>query len=117
MLSMSRAGFSQPDRVIIIDDDPVHAAVIEQGLVSATRTVTVFPQSVGQLDQVLLDADVVVLVIKSPFIWRAELVRLHGLVRGLARPPELLCLLRWRSRGPEDRLYGDRYDARVLHER
>ncbi len=79
--------------------------------------VRVVPHGAGQLEAALLDADLVILAIKSPFLWKAELVRLHGVVRGLARPPELLCLLRWRSRGPEDRLYGDQYDARVLHER
>jgi DNA-binding response OmpR family regulator len=105
------------EQVLIIDSDPIHAADLKEALEAAEYRVSVHRDhqtAIGVVKAQLVNT--VVVVPRSPAWWRSDLKLLCNALSGSERMPTILCLLRWPSKGPDDRLYGDQLSVKVLHE-
>lgn len=106
------------DRVLIVDPDPAHAENLQEALVAAGCKASVHPDQRNAIEEITAQsADIVVIVPRSRSWWKQDLKHLRDTLSKLDNQPEMLCLLRWDSEGPADRLYGDQLNVRVLHER
>jgi hypothetical protein len=106
------------DSVVIFDSDPVHAENLKEALVAAGCQVSVHPNQRNAAEAVAVQTvDAVVIVYESRSWWMRDLKRLRDAFTNLDTIPEVVCLLRWPSQGPADRLYGDQLNVRVIHER
>lgn len=105
------------DRVVVVDSDSEHALVLKAHLedagclVEICSNVRLAPVITGRQD-----THVAVLVHQSPTWWRTDLRSFCDAVARLDRPPAVICLLRWPSQGPSDRLYGDELKVTMFHE-
>lgn len=105
-------------RVLIVDSDPVHGAEIEDALHSVNCKVFVCSALETALQTVRVEQiDLVVVVPNSPAHWRKRAESFSEAVRQLEEPPQIVFVLRCPYMGPADRLYGDRLNIKVLHER
>jgi len=113
LITMERA----MDRVLIVDPDPVHAQNLKEALEAAGCKVSVHPGQRNAVESVATQRiDAVVIVPRSRSWWMQDLKHLRDALTDLDNPPEIFCLLRWPSKGPADRLYGDQLNVRVMHE-
>jgi hypothetical protein len=106
------------DDVVIVDSDPAHAENLKDALEAAGCKVSLYSYQRNVVDAVAVQyVDAVVIVPRSRSWWMHDLKHLRDALINLDGLPEILCLLRWHSEGPADRLYGDQLNVRVLHER
>ena len=115
MLAMD--SFLLIDHIVIIDDDPIHAAELRASLASATRIISL----VSTIDEISgeqpLNIQIVILVTRSSWTWKQDLGQVRSVTCKCEERPIILCLLRWLSHGPAERLFGDRVNAKVIHEK
>jgi CheY-like chemotaxis protein len=105
------------EQVLIIDSDPIHAANLKEALEAAECRVSVHRDQRAAIDALKEQrVNTVVVVPRSPAWWRSDLNLFCNALSGSKRMPDILCLLRWPSKGPDDRLYGDQLSVQVLHE-
>jgi CheY-like chemotaxis protein len=106
------------ESVVVVDPDLVHAENLKEALVAAGCKVSVHPDPRNAVEALAAEeVDALVIVPRSRSWWMQDLKNLRDALTRLDNLPEILCLLRWPSEGPTDRLYGDQLDVRVLHER
>lgn len=106
------------DQVCIVDSDALHAADLQCSLKSAGYEVTVYADTKDGMEIIKENRpDLVVVVPRSPVALDKALSSLSAAVTHLERRPEILFLLRWKPRGPAERLLGDRWNVQVLYER
>lgn len=106
------------ERVLIIDPDAMHAAELQDGMEAIGYDTTTFPDmrnALGAIKEGCLD--LIVVVPRSSLSLPDALTSVGSALKDLVRPPEILFLLRWKPRGPAERLLGDRWSVQVLYER
>lgn len=105
------------EQVFIVDSDAVHAAELQRALESVGCEVAVYGDAKNDLEMIRsVCPELVVVVPRSPMRLGDALASVHSAVKHLESRPELLFVLRWRPRGPAERLLGDRWNAQVLYE-
>jgi CheY-like chemotaxis protein len=106
------------EQVMIVDPDPIHAAGLKEALEAADYLVSVHHDHRTAMQAVIPQGNsTVVFVSSSPSWWRNDLKALCESVANTKHAIDVVCLLRWPSIGPADRLFGDQFNVRVLHER
>jgi len=105
------------EHVLIVDPDAIHSAGMEDALEAADYLVSVH-RDYRTIMQALIPEGIstVVFVSSSPSRWRNDLKALCGSMADAKRAIDVLCLLRWPSVGPGDRLFGEQLNVRVIHE-
>ena len=105
-------------RVIIVDPDAVHAAELQLCLETFGYEVAVCANEKNGLAIIKENVpDLVVMVPRSPLTFGDALSSVSSAFKDWERRPELVFLLRWKRRGPAERLLGDRWNVQVLYER
>jgi hypothetical protein len=106
------------DQVLIIDSDPIHAAELEDALLAVNFRVFVSIEELPTAIEANLAVGINLVVFVPHFAagWRNDLELICRATRSLVRQPAILCVLRWPSNGPSDRIFGDLLNVRVLHE-
>lgn len=106
------------EQVLIVDPDPIHAIALKEALEAANYFVSVHCNHRTATDAALSQGiSAVVFVSSSPSWWRNDLKDFCESVANTKHAIDVVCLLRWPSIGPTDRLFGDELNVRVLHER
>jgi CheY-like chemotaxis protein len=105
------------EQVLIIDSDLIHAADLKEALEATECHVSVHSDQRTAIEALKTQrVNTVVVVPRSQAWWRSDLRLFCNAMFGSGRMPEVLCLLRWPSKGPDDRLYGEQLSVKVLHE-
>jgi DNA-binding response OmpR family regulator len=105
-------------RILVIDSDATHASELQRALESISCNVTVCGDSTRAFGMIgRHHPDLVVVVPRSPMELADALASVRSVVRHSERRPEFLFVLRWTSRGPAERLLGDRWNVQVIYER
>lgn len=105
------------DQVLIIDSDPIHASNLKEALEAAECRVSVHRDQRTAIEALNTQrVNAVVVVPRSPTWWRSDLKLFCRAMSDSEQMPEIFCLLRWPSKGPDDRLYGDQLSVKVLHD-
>lgn len=105
------------EQVLIVDPDHNHATGLKEALEAADCRVSVHHDYRTAMQAVIpQEISTVVFVSSSPSWWRNDLKALCESVANTKHAMDVVCLLRWPSIGPADRLFGDELNVRVLHE-
>lgn len=105
------------EHVLIVDPDPIHATALKDALEAANYFVSVHRDRRTAMQAVASQGiSAVVFVSSSPSWWRDDLKAFCESVANAKHAMDVVCLLRWLSIGPTDRLFGDELNVRVLHE-
>jgi DNA-binding response OmpR family regulator len=105
------------EKVLIVDPDPIHAIALKEALEAANYFVSVHHDHRTAMHAVVSQGiRAIVLVSSSPSWWRNDLKTFCESVANIKHAMDVVCLLRWPSIGPTDRLFGDELNVRVLHE-
>jgi hypothetical protein len=105
------------EQVLIVDPDPIHATALKEALEAAGYFVPVHCDYRTAVQAgVSQSISAVVFVSSSPSWWRNDLKALCESVANGKHAMDVVCLLRWPSISPTDRLFGDELNVRVLHE-
>ena len=105
------------EQVLIVDPDPIHAIALKEALEAANYFVSVHRNhQTATHAAVSQSISAVVFVSSSPSWWRNDLKAFCASVANTKHAMDIVCLLRWPSIGPTDRLFGDELNVRVLHE-
>jgi DNA-binding response OmpR family regulator len=105
------------EQVLIVDPDPVHAIALKESLEAANYFVSVHRDHRTAMQAVGSQGiSTVVFVSSSPSWWRNDLKAFCESAANTKQAMDVICLLRWPSIGPTDRLFGDELNVRVLHE-
>lgn len=105
------------EEILIVDPDPIHATALKEALETADYFVSVHRDQ-RTATQAVASQDIcaVVFVSSSPSWWRNDLKAFCESVANTKHMMDLVCLLRWPSIGPAERIFGDQLDVSVLHE-
>ncbi|HUN84795.1 MAG TPA: hypothetical protein VMU48_10470 [Terracidiphilus sp.] len=105
------------EEILIVDPDPVHATALKEALETADYIVSVHRDQRTAMQAVVSQGiRAVVFVSSSPSWWRNDLKAFCESVANAKYEMDVVCLLRWPSIEPTDRLFGDELNVRVLHE-
>jgi PleD family two-component response regulator len=102
--------------VLILDASEEHAASLVDALQEAGIEATAFQDKHKFLEHVAREpVSLAVLVLHSKSWWKDELRTFCYSVRYLKETTEIICVLKWRSKGPQDRIDGEALGVGVLH--
>jgi DNA-binding NtrC family response regulator len=105
------------EQVLIVDPDPIHATELKEALEEAAYLVLVHHDHRNVMHAIIPERiSTVVFVSSAHFWWRNDLKALCESIANTEHAIDVVCLLRWRSIGPADRLFGDQLNVKVLHE-
>lgn len=105
-------------KVLIVDSDPIHAAALEHALQMVICRVLVRSEQEAVLNALRIEhLDLVVVVPASPAQWRKDAEPLCDALRRIEEQPLIVFILRCPYMGPDERLYGDRLNIKVMYER
>lgn len=103
--------------VVIVDPDSIHAMALKDALEAANYFVSAHGDHRTATQTVISrGVSAVVFVSSSPSWWRADVKAFRESMAKAKHAVDVVCLLRWPSTGPTDRLFGDELNVRVLHE-
>lgn len=106
------------EQILIVDPDPVHATALKQALEAANYFVSIHRNHRTAMQAMGCQGiRAAVFVSSSPSWWRMDLKAFCESVANTKHSLDVVCLLRWPSIGPADRLFGDELKVRVIHER
>jgi DNA-binding NtrC family response regulator len=105
------------EQILIVDPDRNHAIGLKEALEAADCCVSVHHDHRTAMKAVIPQGiSTVVFVSSSPSWWRNDLKALCESAANIQHTIAVVCLLRWPSIGPADRLFGDQLNVRVFHE-
>lgn len=103
--------------IVIVDGDPDHAAELHDVLRSRGHSVVTFREPLSAASSVEIgDAVLAIFVPRSRALWKRDLEAFCKMVRAVKPGVWILCVLPWRSNGPDDRLIGESLKVSVVHE-
>lgn len=105
------------EQILIVDPDPIHSTALKEALEAANYFVSVHRDHRTAMHAVVSEGiSAVVFVSSSPSWWRNDLKAFCESMANTKHAMHVVCLLRWPSIGPTDRLFGDELNVSVFHE-